>query len=74
MKFDHLLAGGTVLVGTPDRIIETIGLYEEVGVTQIITGTQVGGISQEQAMNSIRMFGEEVIPAFAERPAARQAN
>jgi alkanesulfonate monooxygenase SsuD/methylene tetrahydromethanopterin reductase-like flavin-dependent oxidoreductase (luciferase family) len=66
MKFDHLFENGMVLVGTPERITETIRRYRDVGVTQILCGTQFAGITQDQALNSIRLFGEAVIPHFAE--------
>jgi alkanesulfonate monooxygenase SsuD/methylene tetrahydromethanopterin reductase-like flavin-dependent oxidoreductase (luciferase family) len=64
MKFDHLFDGGMVLVGTPDRICSIIERYRDVGVTQIITGTQFPGIAQEDALASIRLFGEAVVPNF----------
>ncbi|HEY6759970.1 MAG TPA: LLM class flavin-dependent oxidoreductase [Baekduia sp.] len=65
MKFDYLFDNGMILVGTPDRIADTIKQYAEVGVTQMITGTQFAGIEHEQAMSSIRLFGEAVIPQLA---------
>jgi alkanesulfonate monooxygenase SsuD/methylene tetrahydromethanopterin reductase-like flavin-dependent oxidoreductase (luciferase family) len=65
MKFDHLVDGGMVLVGTPDTIAETIARFGEVGVDQIICGTQVSTMTQEDSLASLRLFAEEVIPRFA---------
>lgn len=65
MKFDFLIDNGVVLVGTPDTICTNIKRFEDVGVTQIICGTQYPGITQDQALSSIRMFAQEVIPNFA---------
>lgn len=73
MKFNHLFEGGMMLVGTPDRIIDTIRTYQEVGVTQIITGTMVAGMTHENALNSIRLFGENVIPALTNTPTTATA-
>lgn len=66
MKFDYLVENQMVLVGTPDTIATNIERYREAGATQIICGTQLGSIPHEQAMRSIRMFGEKVIPYFAD--------
>ena len=66
MKFDYLFDNGVVLVGTPDTICRNIKTFQDVGVTQILTGTQYPGITQEQAIASMRLFGQEVIPQFRE--------
>src|SRR5262249_49833496 len=46
MKFDYLIENGVVLVGTPDTICTNIRRFQEVGVNQIICGTQYPGITQ----------------------------
>lgn len=63
-KFDYLLENGMVLVGTPDDIAQNVEDYREAGATQIITLTQLGHIAQSDALDSIRLFGKEVIPQF----------
>ena len=55
-----------VVVGTPDTICRNIKTFQDVGVTQILCGTQYPGITQEQAIASMRLFGREVIPRFRE--------
>ncbi len=66
LKFDYLLEQGMLLVGTPDTISANIERYRDAGATQIICGTQLGTIAHEEAMSSIRMFGEKVMPNFAD--------
>ena len=63
-KFDYLLENGMVLVGTPDEIAQNVEDYRQCGATQVITLTQLGHISQSDALDSIRLFGKEVIPQF----------
>jgi alkanesulfonate monooxygenase SsuD/methylene tetrahydromethanopterin reductase-like flavin-dependent oxidoreductase (luciferase family) len=66
MKFDYLLEHGMVLVGTPDTIATNIRRYRDAGVTQIITGTQFGDITQDDVLGSIRLFAEAVMPEFTD--------
>jgi alkanesulfonate monooxygenase SsuD/methylene tetrahydromethanopterin reductase-like flavin-dependent oxidoreductase (luciferase family) len=66
MKFDYLFEHGMLLVGSPDTCAANIKRYADAGVTQIVMGTQFAGISQEQALGSMRLFAEAVIPEFAE--------
>ena len=61
-------------IGTPDRVIEHIKLWEEIGVDRMVfilnTAEQ---IPQEKVLNSLRLFAEQVMPAFdkdAQAPAA----
>jgi alkanesulfonate monooxygenase SsuD/methylene tetrahydromethanopterin reductase-like flavin-dependent oxidoreductase (luciferase family) len=73
MKFDYLLENGVVLVGSPDTICANIKKFQDVGVTQIICGTQYPGISQDQALSSIQLFAEEVLPQFTDAQQALPA-
>jgi alkanesulfonate monooxygenase SsuD/methylene tetrahydromethanopterin reductase-like flavin-dependent oxidoreductase (luciferase family) len=66
MKFDYLFESGMVLVGSPDTICANIERYQDAGVTQILTGTQFAGITQEQALTSMRLFAETVLPEFSD--------
>jgi alkanesulfonate monooxygenase SsuD/methylene tetrahydromethanopterin reductase-like flavin-dependent oxidoreductase (luciferase family) len=62
MKFDYLIENGMVLVGSPDTITETIKGFRDVGATQMLTAMQLGKIAHERVLESIRLFGKEVIP------------
>lgn len=52
------------VIGTPEQVAEKIERFEEMGVDHFIFRTQFGGMSQESALESIRLFGEEVAPQF----------
>jgi alkanesulfonate monooxygenase SsuD/methylene tetrahydromethanopterin reductase-like flavin-dependent oxidoreductase (luciferase family) len=64
MKFDYLMENNMLLVGTPKQITSTIKSFEEVGVTQMLVATQLGRIPHQAVLESIRLFGDEVIPNF----------
>jgi alkanesulfonate monooxygenase SsuD/methylene tetrahydromethanopterin reductase-like flavin-dependent oxidoreductase (luciferase family) len=54
-------------IGTPDQIREYLRRYEEAGVDQVIFVLQAGRNRHEHIMESIELFGREVLPEFAER-------
>lgn len=70
LKFDYLVENGMVLCGSPDTINGLIKEHEDIGATQIVLGTQLGTISHEDTLSSIRLFGEQVLPNFAAATAA----
>jgi alkanesulfonate monooxygenase SsuD/methylene tetrahydromethanopterin reductase-like flavin-dependent oxidoreductase (luciferase family) len=74
MKFEYLESNGMLLVGSPDTISTNIKRYQEAGVTQILCGTQFAGITQEQALASMRLFAEAVIPEFTDTEALATAS
>jgi alkanesulfonate monooxygenase SsuD/methylene tetrahydromethanopterin reductase-like flavin-dependent oxidoreductase (luciferase family) len=53
-------------VGTPDQVAELVRRYEAVGVDQVIFVMQAGPNRHEHICESIELFGEQVIPRFAE--------
>ena len=70
---DDEAAGLRGAVGTPKQIREFLTRYEDVGVDQVIFVSQAGKNRHEDIMESIELFGTEVLPEFAERDAAREA-
>ena len=54
----------TLNYGNPDRITEKFRALGEAGATRISSWTMLGGIPHEKIMNSIKLMGEEVIPAL----------
>jgi alkanesulfonate monooxygenase SsuD/methylene tetrahydromethanopterin reductase-like flavin-dependent oxidoreductase (luciferase family) len=54
-------------VGTPEQIREYLRRYEEAGVDQIIFVSQAGKNKHEDIMESLELFGREVLPEFMER-------
>lgn len=66
---DYLLNGtASVMVGTPDDFIARLKQLEAQGVDEVLL--RVDGVAHEDAMRSIRLIGEEVIPVF--KDTARQ--
>jgi alkanesulfonate monooxygenase SsuD/methylene tetrahydromethanopterin reductase-like flavin-dependent oxidoreductase (luciferase family) len=63
---------GVIIAGNPESCIKTIKMYEDIGVDQVMMIMQTETISHEQVMESLELFGKEVIPAFrnAEAPVA----
>jgi alkanesulfonate monooxygenase SsuD/methylene tetrahydromethanopterin reductase-like flavin-dependent oxidoreductase (luciferase family) len=60
-------------VGTPEQIREFLLRYEEAGVDQVIFVSQAGRNRHEHIMESLELFGREVLPEFMEREAAGAA-
>ena len=60
-------------VGTPDQVREFLRRYEEAGVDQIIFVLQAGNNRHEHIMESLEMFGTQILPEFAERDEAHVA-
>lgn len=61
------LGGLRGAVGTPDQIREYLRRYEEAGVDQVIFISQAGKNRHEHIMESIELFGREILPEFKER-------
>ncbi|MDQ1444345.1 MAG: hypothetical protein QOI20_809 [Acidimicrobiaceae bacterium] len=54
-------------VGTPEQIREFLRRYEDAGVDQVIFVSQAGKNRHEHIMESLELFGREVLPEFMER-------
>jgi alkanesulfonate monooxygenase SsuD/methylene tetrahydromethanopterin reductase-like flavin-dependent oxidoreductase (luciferase family) len=54
-------------IGTPDQIREFLRRYEEFGVDQVIFVSQAGKNRHDHIMESLELFGKEVLPEFKER-------
>jgi alkanesulfonate monooxygenase SsuD/methylene tetrahydromethanopterin reductase-like flavin-dependent oxidoreductase (luciferase family) len=66
-EVDKLVAEAVVCIGDPVRCIEVIKHWEAVGVDQIMCLMQAGRIPHAKVMESIRLFGEHIIPFFKQR-------
>ena len=63
-------AGGKGLrgaIGTPDQLREFLRRYEECGVDQVIFVQQAGKNRHEHIMESLELFGKEILPEFKDR-------
>jgi len=54
-------------VGTPDQIREYLRRFEDCGVDQVVFVSQAGKNRHEHIMESLELFGKEVLPEFKER-------
>ena len=54
-------------IGTPHQLREYLKRYEEAGVDQIIFVQQAGRNRHEHIMESLELFGREVLPEFKDR-------
>ena len=60
-------------IGTPDQIADLIERYEAAGVDQLIFISQAGDNRHEHVCESLELFAAEVMPRFAGRAEAREA-
>lgn len=60
-------------IGTPRQVTELIERYEQAGVDEVIFVSQVGRNQHEHICESIELFSREVVPRFAERLPAHEA-
>ena len=64
-SYDFWVENGLALVGSPDTVIKQIEKQRErVGYDILCCNHRPGVVSTELANKSMRMFGEEVLPAF----------
>ena len=56
--------GGRFCIGNPDDCIQYIESYERMGVDEIMPLFQVGPVTHEEVMESLRLFGKYIIPHF----------
>jgi alkanesulfonate monooxygenase SsuD/methylene tetrahydromethanopterin reductase-like flavin-dependent oxidoreductase (luciferase family) len=69
-EVDWRIREGYLLCGTPDEVLAQVKSYEEVGADQIVFGLPVD-MPFEVAMESIRLFGDHVIPKLDPDPVHR---
>lgn len=55
---------GYCALGDPDSCIKVVKRFEELGVDQLLMLMQTAGVPHEKVLESIRLFGEVVIPAL----------
>ncbi|MSR14059.1 MAG: LLM class flavin-dependent oxidoreductase [Gammaproteobacteria bacterium] len=62
-----------VVAGDPAKCIRKLEFIESLGIDQFICFSQMGGIPHHRVMESIRLYGEEIIPYFKAKEAAGSA-
>ena len=63
-EFQEAWESGAVAIGTPERVRGVVQKYADAGCDQLILMVQAGRIPHESCMQTIRLFGEEIIPQF----------
>jgi alkanesulfonate monooxygenase SsuD/methylene tetrahydromethanopterin reductase-like flavin-dependent oxidoreductase (luciferase family) len=63
-NYDYLDSRNMILVGDPERCIELAKQYEAIGVDRLLLFVQYKDMPHEHTMDSLRLFGKEVLPAF----------
>jgi natural product biosynthesis luciferase-like monooxygenase protein len=59
------IAAGNIIAGAPDRCVEVIRRWRDtLGLTALSATFHFGGMPQDLALRSIRLFAEHVMPAF----------
>ena len=58
---DHL-ASGAFAMGNPDTVNKVMRKYQEAGVDQVLCFMQMGNLDHFRIMESIKLFGRQVIP------------
>ncbi|UGQ14958.1 LLM class flavin-dependent oxidoreductase [Yinghuangia sp. ASG 101] len=64
---DFAIEAGLMLVGTPEEVCEQIEAYREVGTDQLVFGIN-DGMSHEENLEMLELFGDQVIPEFDTSP------
>jgi alkanesulfonate monooxygenase SsuD/methylene tetrahydromethanopterin reductase-like flavin-dependent oxidoreductase (luciferase family) len=64
---EQRIEGGFLLCGDPDEVVEQVRRYQEVGCDQVAFGMPLA-MPQELAVETLRLFGDEVIPKFDDDP------
>ena len=59
-------------MGTPDRVRNTLKMYEDQHLDVMVLVAQCGDRKHEDIMESIDLFGRNVLPEFKERHETKQ--
>ena len=64
-SLDFWLANGLALVGSPETVTRKLKeQYELMGYDIFTAAHRIGNMPQEQSLNSLKLFAQEVMPAF----------
>ena len=69
-NLDGMIEAGYALCGDPEEVTKQIARYQDTGCDQLVFGVP-GNMPQDVVMESIRVFGEQVIPKFDTGPKHR---
>jgi alkanesulfonate monooxygenase SsuD/methylene tetrahydromethanopterin reductase-like flavin-dependent oxidoreductase (luciferase family)/putative sterol carrier protein len=64
------LASQRGAIGTPEQVRDLVARYSSAGVDELVFMVQTGHTRHEHVLASLELFAAEVMPAFADDPAA----
>lgn len=65
---DQVIAQGSMLCGTPEEVCEQLEAYQTVGCDQVVFGFPPEGVTHEENLEMIELFGKIVIPEYDKDP------
>jgi alkanesulfonate monooxygenase SsuD/methylene tetrahydromethanopterin reductase-like flavin-dependent oxidoreductase (luciferase family) len=63
-EFEDAYESGALCIGSPERVRGVVERYAESGVDQLILMMQAGRVPHESIMQTLKLFGEEILPHF----------
>ena len=71
MTYEELIAENMVFVGSPERVAAQIVEHQrELDVAVLVCVFQLGPLSHDRVVRSMRLFTDEVLPRVAARATA----
>ena len=55
----------SIIIGDPETCRRKMARYRDIGVDRLLCFQQVGGLSHESIMDSIRLVGQHIVPEFS---------
>ena len=68
------IKSGRYCIGDPDDCLRYLEQYAEIGVDEIMPLFQVGTITHQEVMTTLRLFGKYIIPHFKKLAKKTQAS
>jgi alkanesulfonate monooxygenase SsuD/methylene tetrahydromethanopterin reductase-like flavin-dependent oxidoreductase (luciferase family) len=68
-SLDALDAAGMVIAGSPEYVIERFKKLANTGIDHVLCAVQAGGVPHADAVRTIELLGERVIPALRDATA-----
>ena len=62
--------GTSFCVGTPEECIQFLEGYKALGIEEVFLPCAIGPAQHQEVLQTIRLFGEQVIPHFQAEDAA----
>lgn len=63
-SFELLDEKNLIAIGNPDKVIDTLKIYEQAGLTDFLAINNFGGLPHAQVLTSLRMLAQHVMPIF----------